>query len=540
MLVIGVPHQVDQPLPDPSILESVLASASAMPRGERVSAIETALDTPAGLPWRGQIAGWVLRAVPVEFLVPEAYSRWRPLVREALEFVFSRLSSHRLATKIVEQHELPPDAAPEVRLLRLISKMPGLQKIGQVLARNRRLAPSLRRALSELENGLCDVTAEAMRDIIVDRLGPRLAQYGVVLAPEILSEASVSAVLRFACEYPGRERGNGVFKVLKPYVPEFFGEDMSLLEQLGEHLASGNTRYGFAARDVKEMIGEVRLLLEHELDFKREQKSLAEAYRMYRSSIGIRVPRPIEELCSTDITAMSEETGVKVTEAFPRSPIRRRRVAEQLVEALIAVPMFSRRDIAILHADPHAGNLFYDEPNRELIVLDWALAGRLDLESRRLLMLLAIMMMLRNEEGVRDTISALRRPESKTRARHAGIIDQRVREFFRQLPLNQPAGALESMRLLDSIALEGVRFPASLFLFRKILFTLDGVLHDVAGPDMRIDKVMAREFLTRWAASFGLFHAPLDGADLAAMPWNALRYSARRLFGWPSPRPESA
>ena len=41
-----------------------------------------------------------------------------------------------------------------------------------------------------------------------------------------------------------------------------------------------------------------------------------------------------------------------------------------MIEALIAAPLFSRDDPAIFHADPHAGNLLYDEPNRELVVID--------------------------------------------------------------------------------------------------------------------------------------------------------------------------
>ena len=48
------------------------------------------------------------------------------------------------------------------------------------------------------------------------------------------------------------------------------------------------------------------------------------------------------------------------------------------------------------------------------------------------------------------------------------------------------------------------------------------------GPGVRIDEVIAREFLTRCAASLGLFHAPLAWQDLAAIPWNALLYPLRR------------
>src|SRR5207237_5681856 len=89
--------------------------------------------------------------------------------------------------------------------------------------------------------------------------------------------------------------------------------------------------------------------------------------------------------------------------------------------ALLAVPLFSSRDPSFFHADPHAGNLLYDVANRELIVLDWALAESLDLECRRRLVMLAVMMALQNAEGVREAIHGLRRPGGKRRADERSI-----------------------------------------------------------------------------------------------------------------------
>ena len=115
----------------------------------RLSTVEAALAGGRGRYWRREIGKWIGRLVPVEILVPEAAARWRPLVREAFQFLFTHLSGRRLAVKVVQQFELPFDTPPERRLLRLVNQMPGLQKIGQVLARNRRLPPKLRQALSD-------------------------------------------------------------------------------------------------------------------------------------------------------------------------------------------------------------------------------------------------------------------------------------------------------------------------------------------------------------------------------------------------------
>src|SRR5260370_19744566 len=147
------------------------------------------------------------------------------------------------------------------------------------------MGEQLRRGMWELENGMSDVTVEEVRRLIEEGLGKRLTEYAVELEPAILSEASVSAVIRFTWNYAGREREQGVFKVLKPYVPECFGEDMRLLQDLGEFLTSPNRGYGFAIHDVKEMLAEVLLLLAHELEFRREQATLLAAAEVYRASI---------------------------------------------------------------------------------------------------------------------------------------------------------------------------------------------------------------------------------------------------------------
>jgi hypothetical protein len=155
-----------------SVLASFLGSHTSP--AARTAAVKTALQTPAGRMLRDELGSWVIRLLPAETVVPEIYAAWRPLVRDAMLFMISHLSAARLAPKLVEQIDLPPETTPEARLLRLIAKVPGLQKIGQVLAHNRHLDPSLRGALSELENGIRDVRAEDVGALIRKQLGRRL------------------------------------------------------------------------------------------------------------------------------------------------------------------------------------------------------------------------------------------------------------------------------------------------------------------------------------------------------------------------------
>jgi ubiquinone biosynthesis protein len=324
------------------------ALANFLPKGataaEQTRAIEAALRSPAGQAMRDTMARWIVdEIVPVERLVPQAYLKWRPPVRDAMMFVVARLSPARLAPKLLEQLELPANTSAEARLLRLIAKVPGLQKLGQVIARNQHLRPALRNALARLENGIRDVRPEDVGAIIRQELGPRLEKYAVKITPAILSEASVSAVVRFSWRNPeSGKRERGVFKVLKPHIPEYFSEDMDYLEGLAQYFSDQQHNYGFPAKLLPDTFKKVRRLLRHEVNFAREQKTLLEAWSLYRSMSGVRVPRLIQPLCTSRITALTEEHGIKVTNAAARLPAaRRKKVAEQLIEALVAVPLLA-------------------------------------------------------------------------------------------------------------------------------------------------------------------------------------------------------
>ena len=487
----------------------------------RTTAVKAALQSPAGRTLRDELGSWVIRLLPAETVVPEIYAAWRPLVRDAMLFMISHLSAARLAPKLVEQIELPPDTAPEARLLRLIAKVPGQQKIGQVLARNRHLDPSLRDALSELENGIRDVSAEEIGALIRKQLGRRLEIHAVEIEPGMLAEASVSAVVRFTWRNPvSCERERGVFKVLKPYVSACFAEDLELLQQLAYFLAQAHPEYG---RALPETIMEVRRLLEHEVDFAREQATLVEAARVYQGVRGVRVPRLIRPLSAATITALSEEDGVKVTAAVAgASGTQRWRAAEQLIEALIAVPLFARGERSIFHADPHAGNLLYDERTGELVLLDWALTERLTREQRRHVAILALMLGLRDPVGVCGAIEALALGRRLDPA-HRGFMRDHVDQFIGQLPLTRLPSSMDAMRLLDRLALEGIRFPSGLMMFRKVLFTLDGILHDIAAPNLRMDLTLARHMLSR---------SPLSLIDWIGVEASALLYGGRLWVQW--------
>ncbi len=529
---------------DPLVLEAGLrqlapeqlrvAVASLLPRdstaAERVSAIEARLRSPAGRALRDTMARWIVdEIVPVKRLVPEAYLKWRPPVRDAMIFVVARLSPARLAPKLLEQIELPEKTSPEERLLRLIAKVPGLQKLGQVIARNQHLRPALRNALARLENGIRDVKPEDIRAIIRKELATKVETYAVKIAPSILSEASVSAVLRFTWRNPGSgKRERGVFKVLKPHIPAYFAEDMDYLQGLAQYFGDRNHNYGFPAHLIPDTFKKVRSLLRHEVNFVREQKTLLEAWNLYRNMPGVRVPRVIRPLCTARITALTEERGIKVTNAARHlTTSRRRKIAEQLVEALVAVPLLSAREDAIFHGDPHAGNLLYNNRTGELTIIDWALRVRLSREQRRHLALLFLTVSLRDPVGTCNEVLALAQQRIAATSSRGQMVYDTVTGFLDELPLRRPPNGVDAMRLLERIALKGVRFPAPLIMLSKVMFTLDGILDDIGGSSSAMGFTIARHVVQHWILNRKEFRSPLKAQDWITLQCSALLYSTR-------------
>lgn len=509
-------------------LQAAFAAAGAT-RMERIRVLEAALNSPAGPALRKAAGKWIVDHLTIEELVPDEYARWRILVQDAMQFTVWTLSSARLAPKLVEQWELPAKTPTERRLLRLISKVPGLQKLGQVLARNRHLLPTLRRALSELENGIRDMDIAGVHKIIADELGPRLRHNQVKLRPKMFSEASVSAVVRFTWWNPqaGR-RERGVFKVLKPYIPECFSEDMELLGKLAKYLGLRHRAYGFAPRVLPDTFRDVRELLQHEVEFVREQATLEEARQLYRGVGGVRVPRVISQLCTPHITALSEERGKKITEAARRLPLwRRLRISEQLIELFLAVPIFAAEDRALFHADPHAGNLLYDNRTGELVILDWALTERVTREQRRRIGILFAAAALRDPAGIRQQIVALTRRNRKIGVRQQKIICECVDRFIEKLPFTRLPQAAETTDLLEEIAFKGVRLPRALVMLRKVLFTLDGIQHDLGAEEIGIASVMTRKALQTWLSRWGRLGAPLTWRDWLGLEWSTLFLGTR-------------
>lgn len=114
-----------------------LSSRQGVTKAAWQTAIQEALASLDSDTQRRQLGRLLSHLLPLEALIPDVYRKWRPIVRDGVAFIGAHLSRARLAAKLADQVMLPADVPLEQRLMTFITQMPSLQKLGQMIARNR-------------------------------------------------------------------------------------------------------------------------------------------------------------------------------------------------------------------------------------------------------------------------------------------------------------------------------------------------------------------------------------------------------------------
>jgi ubiquinone biosynthesis protein len=461
------------------MLEQLAQKVSPNELRQRLKSLATAMGDEA---FGRRVAREIVERTQPHRAVPGIYDHYRSLVRDGIEFFLSRVSRRRLMDLVVGQLKMDPAAGTEERLLELAKRFPTLHKLGQIIARHPHIDPAVKQWLIHLENGRYGTPAKGL----LEQLHSRLEQTGdrdrVCIGATILSEASVGAVIPFHwMPCPSQSRIQGVFKILKPDIAKHLDEELTILEETAAFFEANRGRYPLKDFRFLEIFQDVRRMLVREIDLAAEKAHLDEAALFYKDMDAIRIPRRLP-FSAEAVTAMAYLEGPKITDAA-LNPEQRQRCAAILFEALICKPLFAGNGSALFHGDPHAGNILAvfdpatDSPRIGL--LDWSLAGRLA-KGDRVKTVQLIQGVLREDWGaVSRCVKAMadgggrKIPVSQNRLR------QLVVELMRSFRLDRPTLIKKAFRLLEELSYEGFVFPPELMLFRKAIFTLEGVLHDL-------------------------------------------------------------
>lgn len=439
-------------------------------------------------------AGNSLRATIIDIsqFIPECYGAFRPLVEDGLSFFLDGLSPDRLASIFSEQVHMPPEISLSGRIVAFLRRCPSLHKLGQVVARDRRLSPEIRKSLQELE--LLTPSTRVAEILKIIRHEVRNVN-GISIAGQALAEGSVGVVVPFALREAGASTlQHGVFKILKPGVEELLHEELNIFLALGPFLEEQGVRYGLPQLPFRETLDALRGQLLSEIRLDIEQAHLKEAEAFYADFTQVFIPH-IFPFSTPNVTAMERVRGTKVTESRI-STWEKRRLTEVIAEALIARPFWSTEPAGMFHADPHAGNLFRTYDGR-LAILDWSLVVRLGKAERARIVQIFLAALTLDEAGLCRAVAGL----TKERADDV-VLRAVVGEALRKVRTGTFPGFDWMLGLLEQFSTSRrVVFSEELTLFRKALLAITGTLMDVSEEKV-VDTVLVRTGVARLAREF--------------------------------------
>jgi ubiquinone biosynthesis protein len=476
----------------------------------------------------------LINETDIASVLPEAYAHYRRPIKGALTVFLQGLPEAHQDAVLLDQATLPPAATVSERFARLAHSCPALHKLGQTLARDRRLLPELRMQLQRLESLPPSIPLKDIRKILTRELG-RLDRLGITLEPPALAEASVAVVIPF------RHRDQeGVFKILKPGIEERLEQELGLLERVGSYLDDECEALGIPRLDYRDAFESLADRLRHEVRLDLEQQHLALARSAYAAEPRICIPA-LFDFCTGRVTAMDRVYGEKVTDHDFENDGDRRALAELVVTGLIARPILSAGDDALFHGDPHAGNLLLTGEQR-LAILDWSLATTLA-EARRVAFVQIVLGAVTLDAArVAAALAMLaERPDIDVQA-----VMPIIRASLGEIREGKLPGLLWLTALLDNVVQVGVRFGAEMLVMRKMLHALEGVIADIGADRNCIDSVllgrffaqMAGEWPYRWLAwaDSRAFVTRLSNADLAGVMMSLPLTATRFWLGYPPKR----
>lgn len=479
-------------------------------------------------------AAWSAFCETVDFgtLVPEAYEAYRPAISEGLNFFLENLDDDRAGEILAEQFLFPESASVAERLVAIARHCPALHKLGQILARDRRLPPSFRLLLQGLESMPSSLDADEARALAEAELGP-VESLGIRIEEPPLAEASVAIVVPF-CGEAAENGTRGVLKLLKPGIEEKLEEELDILQRLGALLDERCEAYGLPRIAYEETFLEVRTLLAREVRLDQEQAHMRAARVAWSGFSSVIIPE-VYPFSTPRMTAMQRIDGSKVTDSNRLARGARRRLADLIVKALIARPLWSAGEASVFHADPHAGNLFATHDG-QLAILDWSLVGSLSKEDRVALTQLVLGGFTLDGARIREAIAALSHECHDRRA-----LETIIGAHMTRLSDGAWPGISWVTELLDEIAIGArCRFGGDLLMFRKTLQTLQGVVSDVSA-DCRPDRVLTFALLRTLAQEWGHrsyafpfsrhFATHLSNLDLTQLFASAPLIGQRQLYG---------
>ncbi|MEK6247723.1 MAG: AarF/ABC1/UbiB kinase family protein, partial [Planctomycetales bacterium] len=253
--------------------------------------------------------------------------------------------------------------------LALVELGPTFIKLGQILSTRPDLVGiDLAHELEQLQSEVHADSPEVVRKTITQELGQPIEEIFDDFDEHPLASASIGQVHRARLK-SGEEV---VIKVQHADIERKMTVDLDILSglaQLAERVPE------FVNYRPQATVAEFQRILQHEIDFGREERNMLQFARDFAKNDAVKIPSPYSEFCTSRVLTMELIDGIKLSDqegislgGFDMEELARSG-AELFLEMIFRFGFY--------HADPHPGNIVLLEGN-VIGLLDFGMVGRID------------------------------------------------------------------------------------------------------------------------------------------------------------------
>jgi len=379
-----------------------------------------------------------------------------------------------IKTRVLRRFTEPPESRA-VRLRKVLEELgPTFIKLGQILSVRPDLVPlDLCYELSKLQDRVPPFGYEDVKKQIKESFGSYPDKIFASFDPVPFAAASLGQAHRAQL----KTGENVVVKVQRPDIRKMIETDIDILYSLAQMA----NRY---MQDIKffdpiTIVDEFSKTITKEIDFTYEAHNIDKFRKNFKDSTAVHIPRIYWEYTKSKVITTEEITGTRMSDYLtqPHSDEEKKAVAANGANAILQQIFID----GFFHADPHPGNLFI-LPNNAAAFVDFGIVGRLDEDTRDVVVSLLIAVSTKNMNGVLkalEMIGVFVEEESVRDFRHD--ISDFVERFY-DIPLKQIEISTILPQAVELMTRHKLKIPPQFHVMIKAIVTMDGVARQL-DPD---------------------------------------------------------
>src|SRR3972149_8058478 len=368
-----------------------------------------------------------------------------------------------------------PQESRSVRLRKVLEELgPTFIKLGQILSVRPDLVPiDLCDELSKLQDQVPPFDYGDIKKQIKESLG----SYPEELFSAFNSTPIAAASLGQAHQARLKTGEDVVVKVQRPDIRRTIETDIDILYTLAQ--LAGRYMADIKVLDPNSIVNEFSKVITKEIDFTHEAHNIDKFCKNFKDSTTVRIPKVFWEYTRSKVITTEEIKGIRLNDYLnqPHSNEEKMTVALNGANAILQQIFVD----GFFHADPHPGNIFI-LPDNTIAFVDFGIVGRLDEDTRDVVVNLLIAISTKNINGI---IKALEMLGSVVEEHSLRDFKHDISDFverFYDIPLKQIEISTILPQAVELMTRHKLKIPPQFHVMIKALATIDGVARQL-DPD---------------------------------------------------------